>query len=95
MVRMLKRVSNVNVTRVRKTTSALGVATVAARAAKRPAKNKAAVALGKLEEPHRSRAISHRQESSQGALERAAKKTEKVTLLLANSSWQAGHFKTV
>jgi hypothetical protein len=45
---MLKRVSNVNVTRVRKTTSALGVATVAARAAKRPAKNKAAVALGKL-----------------------------------------------
>jgi hypothetical protein len=48
MVRMLKRVSNVNVTRVRKTTSALGVATVATRAAKRPAKNKAAVALGKL-----------------------------------------------
>jgi hypothetical protein len=45
---MLKRVSNVNVTRVRKTTSALGVATVATRAAKRPAKNKAAVALGKL-----------------------------------------------
>lgn len=48
MVRMLKRVSNANVSSVRKTTSALGVATVARRAAKRPAKNKAAVALGKL-----------------------------------------------
>jgi hypothetical protein len=45
---MLKRVSNANVSRVRKTTSGLGVATVASRAAKRPRKNKAAVALGKL-----------------------------------------------
>jgi hypothetical protein len=45
---MLKRVSNANVSRVRKTTSVLGVTTVARRAAKRPAKNKAAVALGKL-----------------------------------------------
>jgi hypothetical protein len=48
MVRMLKRVSNPNVSRVRRTTSALGVATVAGRAAKRRQKNKAAVALGKL-----------------------------------------------
>jgi hypothetical protein len=45
---MLKRVSNPNITHVRKTTVALRVATVARRAAKRPAKNKAAVALGKL-----------------------------------------------
>jgi hypothetical protein len=45
---MLKRVSNANVSRVRKTTSVVGVTTVASRTAKRPAKNKAAVALGKL-----------------------------------------------
>jgi hypothetical protein len=48
MVRMLKRVSNQNVSRVRKTTFALGVATVDRKAGKRPKKNKAAVALGKL-----------------------------------------------
>jgi hypothetical protein len=48
MVRMLKRVSNVNVSRVRKTTLALGVATADGRVHSRPKKNKAAVALGKL-----------------------------------------------
>jgi hypothetical protein len=45
---MLKRVSNANVTRVRKTTSSLRVTTVNNKAVKRPTKNKAAVALGKL-----------------------------------------------
>jgi hypothetical protein len=48
MVRMLKRVSNLNVSRVRKTTFALGEPTADGRVGTRPKKNKAAVALGKL-----------------------------------------------
>ena len=48
MVRMLKRVSNPNVSGVRKATKTLGLATVSGRAARQPTKNKAAVALGKL-----------------------------------------------
>jgi hypothetical protein len=48
MVRMLKRVSNLNVSSVRKVTFGLGVATADGKAGKRPRKNKAAVALGKL-----------------------------------------------
>jgi hypothetical protein len=48
MVRVLKRVSNVNRPRVRITTEAADGAAAKSKTRKKPLKNKAAVALGKL-----------------------------------------------